>query len=129
MTGLNEGDGSSMRKRRRRRREGLRGGGSDSQNSLSCFPQLSIKALWRRENNTAFSIPSDGGGRGGQTEKERAGPNSSEPPGIRAREREIITQSRRESASQKHKRDEEKMTERRRREVETAGGGAPPGVC
>lgn len=38
------------------------------------FPQLSVKKRRERlQNNTAFSIRSDGGGQGGQEEKEREG--------------------------------------------------------
>lgn len=38
------------------------------------FPQLSVKKRRERlQNNTAFSIRSDGGGQGGREEKEREG--------------------------------------------------------
>lgn len=62
---LNESDGGGTK---------YRGGGGTSNATPPCFPQLSVKKRRERlQNNTAFSIRSDGGGQGGREEKEREG--------------------------------------------------------
>ena len=84
--------------------------------SSPCFPQLSVKKPRERlQNNTAFSIRSDGGGQGGREEREREGgrANSSETPWNQSG---IITQAR---ARVRHRNTKGGMTEE---EEKTRGG-------
>lgn len=61
-------------KRKRWRRDKISGRGRDLKYDPPRFPQLSVKKRRERlQNNTAFSIRSDGGGQGGREEKEREG--------------------------------------------------------